>query len=147
MKQYTSWAVIVVTVALIIGAMVWYSSQPGQYDQFAACIKQSGAQFFGAFWCPHCQEEKSYFGKSADKLPYIECSTPDGQNQTQVCIENKIESYPTWQFKDGSRKTGTLTLGELSSFTGCPLAIDSTASVPASTTAATSTSAKSSPAR
>ncbi|HEU5114679.1 MAG TPA: hypothetical protein VFT82_02850 [Candidatus Paceibacterota bacterium] len=101
--------------------MIWYADQPGQYDKFATCIKQSGATFFGAFWCPHCQEEKSYFGKSWTKLPYVECSTPDGQGQTQACTDNKIESYPTWQWKDGSRKTGTLTLEELSTFTGCPL--------------------------
>jgi hypothetical protein len=24
-------------------------------DDFAKCIKDSGAMFYGAFWCPHCQ--------------------------------------------------------------------------------------------
>jgi hypothetical protein len=121
MNRYISWILVALAVVLIVGGMVWYADEPGQYDQFATCIKNSGTTFFGAFWCPHCQEEKSYFGKSWTKLPYVECSSPDGQSQTQTCIQNKIQSYPTWQFKDGSRKTGTLSLEDLSTFTGCPL--------------------------
>lgn len=121
MKQYISWIIIGVAVVLTLGGVVWYASQPGQYDEFATCIQQSGTTFFGAFWCPHCQEQKAMFGKSAAKLPYTECSTPDGQGQTQICIDNKIESYPTWQFKDGSRKTGVLSFADLSTFTGCPV--------------------------
>ncbi|HVU06740.1 MAG TPA: thioredoxin family protein [Candidatus Paceibacterota bacterium] len=120
MSKYTSWIIIGIAVVLIIGGIVWYGDQPGQYDQFATCIKDSGATFFGAFWCPHCQEQKSLFGKSWKKLPYVECSTPDGQGQTEICKTNNIESYPTWQWKSGDRKTGVLTFDELSQFTGCP---------------------------
>jgi len=123
MKQYTSWIIIGIVVLAIVLGIGWYGAQPGQYDQFATCIKNSGATFFGAFWCPHCQREKSFFGKSAALLPYVECSTPDGQGQTEVCKQNKIEGYPTWQFKDGTRKSGELTLQELSTFTGCPLTV------------------------
>ena len=121
MKAYASWIIIIVLVLLAIAGMVWYAAQPGQYDEFASCIKESGTKFFGAFWCPHCQEQKALFGKSASKLPYVECSNPDGQSQTQVCKDNKIESYPTWVWKDGTRKTGTIALSDLSTFTGCPL--------------------------
>jgi hypothetical protein len=119
MKQYTSWIVVIVLVAGIIGAMVWYSSQPGKHDEFALCIAESGATFYGAFWCPHCQEQKALFGKSAKKLPYVECSTPNGQGQLPVCEEKGVESYPTWHFKDGSVKTGTLSFSELSALTSC----------------------------
>lgn len=126
MKKYTSWIIIIVLIAAVLGVAVWYSTPAkGQYDTLATCIKNSGTTFFGAFWCPHCAQEKALFGASWTKLPYVECSTPDGQGQTQVCIDNKIESYPTWQFKDGSRKEGVLSLQDLSTFTGCPLATDS----------------------
>lgn len=119
MKKYTSWIVTGVLVVGIFAGMVWYSSQPGKYDEFATCIKESGATFYGAFWCPHCQEQKALFGKSAKKLAYVECSTPDGQNQTQICKEKNIESYPTWEFKDGTRKTGLVRFADLTAFTGC----------------------------
>ena len=93
--------VIVAVLVIFIGGAVWASSRPGPYDEFATCIKDSGAEFFGAFWCPHCQAQKQEFGRSAKKLPYIECSTPDGKGQTDICKENTIESYPTWIFPDG----------------------------------------------
>lgn len=123
----TSWIVIGLAVALIIGGMVWYSSQPGKYDTFATCIKDSGATFFGAFWCPHCQEQKRLFGKSAKNLPYVECSTPDGNGQLSVCKDQGVETYPTWEFASNgttTRKTGTLDLSDLASFTGCALVQD-----------------------
>lgn len=110
-----------IAVIAIICGMVWYSSQPGKFDEFATCIKNSGAEFYGAFWCPHCQEQKAMFGKSAKLLPYVECSTPDGQGQLEVCKTKGVESYPTWLFKNGTKKTGTLSFNDLSSFTGCPV--------------------------
>ncbi len=125
MQKYTSWIITGGLVLLILGSMIWYSSKPGKYDDFAACIKESGATFFGAFWCPHCQEQKALFGKSAKGLPYVECSTIDGQNQTQECKVKGIESYPTWHFAPTPTtgtttiKTGVLSFTELASFTGC----------------------------
>lgn len=89
---------------------------------FAECLKEEGAKFYGAFWCPHCQNQKRIFGKKAsDSLPYVECSTPDGENQTEVCKEAGIESYPTWEFADGTRKSGEQSIQELSRQTSCPI--------------------------
>ncbi len=76
---------------------------PGKYDAFAQCLKDKGAVFYGAFWCPHCQAQKKLFGSSVQFLPYVECSTPDAQGQTQECIDKGITSYPTWILKDGTR--------------------------------------------
>lgn len=113
----------VVVVAALIGA---YYLMPGKYDAFATCLGDKGAIFYGAFWCPHCQEQKQEFGKSVGKLPYIECSTPDGQRQTQVCIDKGITSYPTWFFSTEGTTTmdrveRVMTLEELSQKTSCPL--------------------------
>ena len=94
---------------------------PGKLDSFATCLKDSGAVFYGAFWCPHCQAEKALFGSSEKKLPYVECSTPDGNGQTQACKDNKIESYPTWVFSDGSKLVGEVSLDTLSKKTNCPI--------------------------
>lgn len=88
--------------------------------QLAQCIKDSGAVFYGAFWCSHCRQQKELFGEEGmAALAYVECSTEDGKNQTQVCIDKKIESYPTWEFKDGSRTTGVQTLTQLAEKTSC----------------------------
>ena len=101
--------------------LVRQSNTPGKYDQFAICLGEKGAKFYGAFWCPHCRSQKSLFGKSSDKLPYIECSTPDGNGQLEVCKNAGIESYPTWVFSDNSSENGELTLEKLSEKTSCTL--------------------------
>lgn len=88
---------------------------------FAQCLKEKGATFYGAFWCPHCQNQKKLFGNAVSALPYVECSTPDAQGQLQVCIDKKIQNYPTWEFADGTRKTGEVPLSELAEKTGCTL--------------------------
>lgn len=94
---------------------------PGKYDAFAQCLKDKGAIFYGAFWCPHCQAEKKLFGISEKYLPYVECSTPDGSGQTQICTDKKIASYPTWIFSDGSQLNGEIPLQALADKTSCQL--------------------------
>jgi hypothetical protein len=94
---------------------------PGKYDAFATCLKDKGATFYGAFWCPHCQDQKKLFGSSVHLLPYVECSTPDASAQTQVCIDKKITSYPTWIFADGSILNGLIPLQQLADKTSCTL--------------------------
>ena len=112
---------IVVLVVVILILVPKGDSTPGKYDQFAQCLKNSGAEFYGAFWCPHCQEQKAMFGSSVKFLPYIECSLPDGQTQTQACIDKKITGYPTWIFKDLSQLSGAIPLTTLAEKTQCPL--------------------------
>lgn len=117
-------AVSLLIVLLIIGAIVWLiktPGKPGKLDSFASCIKESGAKFYGAFWCPHCQNQKALFGSSAKLLPYIECSTPDSKGQLPVCAEAGVTGYPTWKFPDGTIKTGEVSLSDLSAQTKCPL--------------------------
>lgn len=94
----------------------------GELDVFATCISESGAKFYGAFWCSHCQDQKKAFGAAAGKLPYIECSTQDNK-QTTVCTDAKIEGYPTWEFSDGSRLSGSLPFLTLAEKTGCTLPV------------------------
>ncbi len=85
----------------------------------AQCLKDGGATFYGAFWCPHCQKQKALFGDAEKELPYVECSTPDGNAQTQACIDKQIQSYPTWIFKDGTQLTGEVSLAILEEKGGC----------------------------
>lgn len=120
-KGLIGWGAI--GAVLIAGIIFLFSlqSKPGELDAFAQCLKTKEATFYGAFWCPHCQDQKKMFGKSQKFLPYIECSTPDGKGQTALCREKGIEGYPTWEFADGSRESGALSLERLSKKTGCPL--------------------------
>jgi hypothetical protein len=130
-----------VGIIVIVGGIAFIASkQPvtgpaSDYNlvAFAQCLRDKGATFYGAFWCPHCQATKKIFGPEATKvLPYVECSTPDGRGQLPICIDKKVESYPTWEFADGTRLGGELspdmtptpgfiTLAQLAEKTNCPL--------------------------
>ncbi len=92
-----------------------------KYNDFAQCLTDKDAKFYGAFWCPHCTRQKETFGSSFENVNYIECSLPDKTGQTEVCKEAKIEGYPTWEFADGSRTSRVMGMEELSQKTGCKL--------------------------
>lgn len=64
-------------------------------------LEQSGAKFYGAYWCQSCQEQKSLFEASAHRLPYVEC-TPNGRNgvRNTACVTRNIRRYPTWIIND-----------------------------------------------
>jgi len=120
-KSTLIWSVVGLAILAGIFFLVTTNSKPGKLDEFARCLKDKGAVFYGAFWCPHCQNQKTMFGKSAKLLPYVECSTPDGRGQLAVCQDKKVEGYPTWEFVDGSKESGEVSLNRLSEKTGCPL--------------------------
>lgn len=123
---YIYGVLIVVIVAGLIAVKNSSDNREGDparmtaYDTFAQCLSDAGATFYGAYWCPHCQEQKRMFENSS-YLPYVECSTPNGQAQTPVCIEKKITGYPTWELADGTRLDGTQTLDTLAERTNCTL--------------------------
>ena len=137
---------IILAIAAILAVYIYINSippPPGMYDAFAKCIAASGAKFYGAFWCPHCAAQKQEFGTSEQFLPYIECSLPDESGQTQICIDNNIQSYPTWVFPDGTRLTGTTALDVLAQKTGCALpGATSTPALASSTATSTGTGAQ-----
>jgi len=60
-------------------------------------LETSGAKFYGAYWCPRCQEQKALFEASAKRLPYVECR-PGGPSGpvTVSCTAKEIDNYPTW---------------------------------------------------
>ena len=114
----------IIALVFIIGLLAYTNSRPAapsKYDGFAQCLKDKGATFYGAFWCPHCQNQKALFGTAKQYLPYVECSLPSGQGQTQICIEKGIQSYPTWVFADMSSTTGEMSLASLAEKTSCVL--------------------------
>jgi hypothetical protein len=95
---------------------------PGKYDEFASCLKDKGATFYGAWWCPHCNEQKKLFGSSKTLLPYVECYVyPDTNHPLPVCTEKNITGYPTWTFADGSTLNGEIPLTQLADKTSCVL--------------------------
>ncbi|MBU5537381.1 MAG: hypothetical protein QW818_02265 [Candidatus Aenigmatarchaeota archaeon] len=118
----------VVSALLVIGVIGYFAFtsitgrfvEPGLYDEFAQCLTEKGAVFYGAYWCPHCAEQKKMFGPSIKFVKYVECD-PKGKNaQPELCVENNIRGYPTWII-DGKSYSGVQSLEKLSKLTNCPL--------------------------
>ena len=85
----------------------------------AGHLSQTGARFYGAYWCPHCQQQKAMFGPAADRLPYVECSPHGGPGTPQAtdCLTAEIKSYPTWRIRDNTYGR-VLSLKELAALSG-----------------------------
>ncbi len=111
---------------------------PDELAVLASCLQEKGVKFYGAFWCPHCQEQKRDFGVAMDKLPYIECATPDGKGQTDVCKEAGITGYPTWVFANGEHVSSRVLPVNLAKVAGCPVPQSAEVSVVDTTTVTSS---------
>lgn len=90
----------------------------GAEMDLAKHLTETGAKKYGAFWCPHCYDQKQLFGKEAfAEVNYIECD-PQGKNpQREACLAAGIQSFPTWEI-DGKFYPGTKTLAELAELSG-----------------------------
>lgn len=129
---------IIIALITIVGALGVYANVggsataevPGQAGpaiqassgqaelELARHLKQIDAKMYGAYWCPHCHDQKELFGRQAFKeITYVECA-PDGQNaQTDLCQTKKIEGFPTWEI-NGKLYPGTQTLQQLADESG-----------------------------
>lgn len=133
MKQNSFKIIVVILVVVILAIIVVLAKNTSPADDsvtrtpeleaFNTCLSDSGAKFYGAIWCPHCGEQKRILGYSKIETPptYIECSPVAGSPLLPICEAAKIESFPTWDFADGTRQTGTLSIEMLSEKTSCEL--------------------------
>lgn len=96
---------LVIAVLLIGGLHLHYSGvfdaaagpEDPQLQALAIHLADKGVKFYGAYWCPRCQEQKAMFEASAERLPYVECSSGGrGSALTKACAAEKVKSYPTW---------------------------------------------------
>jgi len=125
MKGITKF-VIGIVVLLVLFLVVFQltgnaTAGGGEYDDFAQCVTASGAKMYGAYWCPHCQNQKDDFGKSFDYVDYVECDPRGDGANPEACTAAGITGYPTWVFGDGTSRPGEVPLAELSLRTGCAL--------------------------
>jgi uncharacterized membrane protein/glutaredoxin len=115
---------LIMGVLVVVGASGLYSIQSrltAQNQTFAGRLvqhlKSTNTKMYGAFWCPHCENQKALFGDLSKQVPYIECD-PRGENpQAKLCQEKQIKSFPTWEFKDKLYE-GERTLDQLADLTG-----------------------------
>lgn len=116
-------AAIAVLSALILATVYALTLARTAESAYAAGLarhlSQSGAVFYGAYWCPHCREQKKLFGAAAALLPYVECDPHGSTPQPARCLARGIRVYPTWEI-GGQLVEGVSTLDELARRSGYP---------------------------
>lgn len=94
-------------------------SSSEQSVELAQYLKQSGAVMYGAFWCPHCRNQKEMFGKEAWSLvKYVECAPQGYGANSAICLKNGIDGYPEWRFGNGKKGSGEMTLDRIATLSG-----------------------------
>ena len=123
------------SLAILLSSLIWSSnvdsslqltnnSPPGTPPEVIATsdpitiklaehLKNSDIVMYSAYWCPHCHDQKELFGKeAANKLKIIECAKDGLNNNSNLCKEKGIDSYPSWEI-NGKIEPGVLSLKEL----------------------------------
>src|SRR6202521_3332661 len=116
----------IVTALLIVAAFaaviyLGLRKRGNRLDGFAKCLASKQVKMYGAYWCPHCADQKAMFESSFQYVPYVECGVPGSHDEAPLCKDAGIKHFPTWQFSEGERQEGTLSLQTLVTKTGCSL--------------------------
>jgi glutaredoxin len=87
--------------------------------QLAEHLKAIDARMYGAWWCPHCHDQKQLFGNQAAKVfPYVECDAEGKRPQVEVCrSKSEVTGFPTWEI-NGKFYSGTQSLAKLAELSG-----------------------------
>jgi len=125
-KPGPRWIWIGVALVMVAGAwgvyyFFYYQKPVSTLDSFAQCLRTKGAKMYGAWWCPHCADQKESFGYAFQYVNYVECSPPGERTMNDTCKQAGIKNFPTWQYPDGSRVEGVQPLDVLAHKTGCKL--------------------------
>lgn len=91
-----------------------------RYDALAQCMAAKQVKMYGAYWCPHCADQKEILG-SASRFVYQECGVPGSHEEQKSCSDLGVKLFPTWRFPDGSMTPGVFPVETLSARSGCSL--------------------------
>ena len=99
----------IVTAVLIVaafGAVIYLGMRKRgtRLDGFAKCLASKQVKMYGAYWCPHCADQKAMFESSFQYVPYVECGVPGSHDEAPQCKEAGIKHFPTWEFAGGDRQ-------------------------------------------
>lgn len=112
--------IIISGIILVSGLLIFFfiskdKNEDEKLVSFAKCLSQKGAVMYGAYWCPHCQNEKKNFGDAFKYINYVECT-----KNLNECLSLGIKGYPTW-ILNGKRLEGEQGLDKLAKESGCLL--------------------------
>ncbi|MGH7400101.1 MAG: vitamin K epoxide reductase family protein [Candidatus Rokuibacteriota bacterium] len=107
-------AVLVPVAAAFIYAMP-AGGGAGFEGALARHLRENGAVMYGAYWCPHCTEQKALFGDAALDVPYVECAADGVNGRPDLCEKAGVKAFPTW-IMGTERREGIQSLSALATF-------------------------------
>lgn len=122
MKKWIT--LLLVVVFVFTGCVGEVKEEDPRLTEIAQCLTGSGAKMYGAVWCSHCTAQKKSFGEAWEIINYIECDARTNKEQAIICVEEKIEGLPTWEFSNGERLEGNQDPEVLAEKVGCELDIN-----------------------
>lgn len=134
---------LIVTVSLILLAGCSGEVKDGKYAQVAQCLTEKGVKFYGAYWCPHCAEQKKLFGSDIRYITYVECDPKGKDAKPEECKAAGVAKYPTWFFPGQGTVSGVMDPEALAKKANCDADTSETST---ETTAETQSSEVASPA-
>ena len=126
---------VIVALVVLVGTLGVYANinnpQVAESDPYAVTtesgtaevtlaqyLTQQGVKMYGAYWCPHCQNQKQLFGKEASsQIDYVECDPSGKDPRPDLCQAAGIQGFPTWEI-EGKLYQGEKTLAELADLSG-----------------------------
>ena len=130
---------LVISIGILVGVIVLFlviyfalgkitggavSVDASSADQFAKCLSEKNVKMYGAYWCPHCVNNKEMFGNGGKILVdlgiYVECDSGGENPQPDVCFEKGVEGYPTWEINN-KLYSGEMSLDKIAGLSGCAL--------------------------
>mmetsp|Transcript_18619 Transcript_18619/g.53259 ORF Transcript_18619/g.53259 Transcript_18619/m.53259 type:complete len:369 (-) Transcript_18619:233-1339(-) len=87
--------------------------------RLAKKLQTMGARMYGAYWCPHCYDQKQTFGKEAFEgyIEYVECAREGLNSERDRCDKRDVPGYPTWEI-NGELYPGEKSLATLEKIAG-----------------------------
>jgi glutaredoxin len=118
--------IVIVVLIVMVGIPIYMANKENDdldnnLQSLTSCMLSKDVKMYGAWWCPHCNNQKTAFGKYWDVIKdkvYIECAKDD-RSQTQECADAKILGYPTWRFNGQDIGGGEIDFGTLAQKIGC----------------------------
>jgi uncharacterized membrane protein/glutaredoxin len=106
-------ATAAVTVVAALGVFAVSPEGATSYQiALARHLTATKATMYGAYWCPHCVEQKELFSSASSMVPYVECDPKGAGARPDLCERASVKSFPTWVIGD-QRLEGTQSLDAL----------------------------------
>lgn len=118
LKKQALGSVVFVALIIVVTFLIFKPEPegPGELDGFAQCLTDKGFTMYGAYWCPHCQNEKKAFESSWKYVNSVECTdTP------QRCTDAGVTGFPTWLGPGDVRLEGEQGVERLSEMSNCKI--------------------------